>query len=529
MESKAPDIPKEMLAEFKDYLKTFLKVDKRSFSIPFSVSATYTKSRKELGLLGWQRELFKELQNSVAEEMYSGEEVLSYLVKMDRQMVRPVGRVVVVPEYGYKYRLVTAVNEPLIVTTGTIANSIRKSVTRLPGCKYLFEDDRATSIQIASAVNGKRHRFSYRSTDWTASTDYISHDFTLAFGEAIDELLADKGLNVLSGMCSRALGPFEISLPDGSSFETTRGVLMGTPLSFIMLCCYHSFILFRVMGNQYRSLRFIKGDDAAFPDVQGSSARYTALVESLGQVLSRGKDFQSSKGIVFAEQLVYVAGPQAGIIQYPAMKRLNIRDREAVFSLDEQMSWSLDVAKRVGRAIACTKHKKRGLFDHFPMEMSGRGIPPRHGIAKWWYRMSSKIRDRITLVLSDPDGKRLLSFFRSIPMDVKGLSFPFSKYVDEASMYTGPDIDIVPLAAELAKGALMHRMYTPDLTAKSFKRFDPDGFKRVWNLAIVLDKRGSQLFANRSRDEIPFLRDLGLIPMERDSDLLRGFGIAIKL
>ena len=503
-------LDEELASSFTNFVAGHVQFDKDACTIPFSISATNTRSRAEMGLLGYCREKFHPFANGAPIRVHrTGWESQGLIQKQfDALDPTPVGRALILPERGWKYRAITAVDEDLLILTGAVANGIRHSLPTLPGAEAIFKEDSeaATRIETTILKRPELARRSWRSSDWTSSTDYIPFWILTAFVAGLFQ--AVPMARHIQRAVEIAVGKFHITLPDGSSFVTAKGVLMGTPLSFIILTFLHCWILRETFRRVPRNLRvwFVKGDDSAFPDVRGTSERYTSYLEVLGIRLSVGKDFLSSRAVVFAERAVALTGRLSAHVLHPAMRRLNVSDKESVFPISEQMLWDRPLASRIGRTIALTNHSRRTLYHFTPIEIGGEGIPPRQGLRRWFYRLSRKLREGFWRISLDPGSKELLRMFGSQNLTFRGFSFAFSPYLDKAREIVDDDVDHSLLAAYLLVSDYLRSQEVVPLRPKAFSLRTPGNFRTLFADFMAVERKESS--SSSDRDFEGFLSNL---------------------
>jgi hypothetical protein len=129
------------------------------------------------------------------------------------------------------------------------------------------------------------------SVDYKSATDNLHMDITRT---AVDALI--DSVPWISGDMADLLrsesGVHRLFYPDGSEVIQQNGQLMGSLISFPILCLVNEFVIRRGIGR-YRSV-FINGDDALYEATPWEQKVVETAANSVGLIPSPGKNYSSS-------------------------------------------------------------------------------------------------------------------------------------------------------------------------------------------------------------------------------------------
>jgi hypothetical protein len=99
-----------------------------------------------------------------------------------------------------------------------------------PRCKTVLKGDRQKAVREITSLHTRKN---FLSADLTAATDRISHPIALALWEGLLQggHLSDRDVEILHS----CLGPQRLVYPCGTIIDSTCGILMGLPLSWVTL------------------------------------------------------------------------------------------------------------------------------------------------------------------------------------------------------------------------------------------------------------------------------------------------------
>jgi len=295
-------------------------------------------------------------------------------------------------ERGTKVRIVTKAPGAWVAALQLWNTRLLDLLSREPATRDALQDCDQRS-RFVDLVNGFPQKGSYyekgwtfRSADLTAATDLMPRDLCLAIGGGILEGLDETDATARSLLLD-ACGDIACKWPTGASV-TSRGILMGLPPSWPMLCVYNMWMhhtaweetvglpssfrwgkkLYRVIGDDY----------VAFLPVSVSQ-RYTDVLLRTGGKPSHGKDLESPNGLVFGEEgAVWTLG------ELRSLRTVSVR------TLIGEAEWTrggvdiLDVppmlASAFERSSPCQRERiheiVRTQFRSLIERMSRCGIPP---------------------------------------------------------------------------------------------------------------------------------------------------------
>jgi hypothetical protein len=277
-----------------------------------------------------------------------------------------------VPERGWKTRLITKSDDLLNLGCKPFCNAVFGIISKVPSCKGSFMDDMKHIENITQFIS-RRSYMSILSTDLSESTDNIPLVAAVAVIEGMYDGTPDfENKDIVFSALRRMVGPWTIETPLGS-FVTTNGVLMGTPISFVILSLLHAFSMrkARVKGG-------IKGDDAVVPYISTRQRDdYRFWVNKLVAPSNLRKEFDSPRGFVFLERLV--TGTRICLV--PPCRQLLVVEGQSLDPL-EACRLPVTLYRRLSGATCIINAKrivklfKKGVFPYLPRVLGGAGFLP---------------------------------------------------------------------------------------------------------------------------------------------------------
>jgi len=300
-----------------------------------SSSACLEKTRRQGGLVALVREMLEEAPPvtvarppGLLDQEWADLCAEDRLYRVARDRVSPIPRssVAVVREPGLKARIVTK-SEGAAVILGHMARERLFLGLRLdPALADVLSGDPDAAIRRLLPGTGD-----VLSSDLSRATDLLPLDLVQAL---VEGLVASgrfrEGEVIGLRACS---GPQSVSWPSlSTSAVSQRGILMGLPTSWGILCLYHLFILERAMRAEepwVPSSRgdvnpadgpkwIICGDDALTIGSSTVLDEYDRLLVETGGAPSPGKHWRSRRGrAVFLEELLCFrkeAGPEPHLL-----------------------------------------------------------------------------------------------------------------------------------------------------------------------------------------------------------------------
>jgi len=145
------------------------------------------------------------------------------------------------------------------------------------------------SISVDLQQLGDRTLGPILSVDYKSATDLLHGDFQ---ERLISEVIDRSGSFEL--MTLKEIAKSELRLgrrilyPDRSAYQR-RGMLMGSLLSFPILCLVNAFVIRRITKNSF----LVNGDDAAFRATQDEREKWEMFASEIGLQPSQGKVYHS--------------------------------------------------------------------------------------------------------------------------------------------------------------------------------------------------------------------------------------------
>jgi len=294
-------------------------------------------------------------------------------------------RVIGLAERGWKARIVTAGVVDEQVRAHVLRDVFFPLLDRLP----VAHKGEADEIARCTKLSQKTVAGWWLSTDLTAATDYGRRDVAAAVWKGVlrglvsrgklDEASAEHGWREISAL----LGPHEATYPDSSVHTTTRGWLMGNPLTWLTLNLVHCGVLDAagLLGSAV-----VKGDDALVRGSRGSLEEYLFIMEMAGFKINRSKTFWSRESGLFCE----VAYSKEGPIETVPVKELFPLRVESLAQLDQKLErFNQKQRSRIVRFVWASAQRsgllKRcsdlGIPTSAPRCLGGLGLPHRRRLA----------------------------------------------------------------------------------------------------------------------------------------------------
>jgi hypothetical protein len=143
-------------------------------------------------------------------------------------MVPPLNWVISAPDRGLKNRIVSKPHPGLVSRAHPIREKALALLMTDPRTKTVLKGDRKKAIsEICSGFLSRR----FLSADLTAATDRIPHQLALALWEGARQYLSVEDYDVVKA----ALGSQRLIYDSGLVIDSTCGILMGLPLSWVTL------------------------------------------------------------------------------------------------------------------------------------------------------------------------------------------------------------------------------------------------------------------------------------------------------
>jgi hypothetical protein len=218
---------------------------------------------------------------------------------------RPLARQAVIPERGYKARIVTLSNARLVNMAQRVRRWLFTGLRRLPQVVDTLRGDHHAAVQgmVQSFEPFKGLDYCVLSADLTTASDLLPASLLDIISETLRLEGRRRGLQDDDLLAIQlALGPHRlVSHIDGQIAYTVKGALMGLPLTWIALCLINTAWYLTALKRHGLSIRFgarsphfpfrICGDDllAICPRVVADT--YATIVGECGGKISKGKHF----------------------------------------------------------------------------------------------------------------------------------------------------------------------------------------------------------------------------------------------
>jgi len=213
------------------------------------------------------------------------------------------------PERGQKHRIATISPASAVVSGQKINGLLMRLLKRSSVFNFSLSGSRGTPRNIKEGVRryASNPKFIGTSADLSAASDWIPHDLGKAVWAGICNAAGPRIPEEFRRMGEALLGPMSNILDPGAG-PTTRGILMGLPLTWPVLSLINDFAAHEAQvedglsGYNY----VICGDDLAATWTEGAQAAYYRLMGELGLKINHHKSYESTSGVVFTEELYII-------------------------------------------------------------------------------------------------------------------------------------------------------------------------------------------------------------------------------
>jgi hypothetical protein len=282
-----------------------------TMGLPMGNSATYAKTRAEGGLSADVADLLElepYLEPEVQDGMPPGQGALVNEIRVvgaayaDEWHAYPKGRVAIIRERGHKVRIVTAMSRHALVLGHLARRRLEKGLRKWSLTRHVYEGE---PREVGREFVGSTGRVV--SSDLRAASDLIPLDVARAIVDGFEE--SDRFLPCELDGLRLGTGPVEVTWPNGETHVTNRGLLMGLPTTWSMLCVYHGWAWQQAQscplnprGAKGITAR-ICGDDLLGVAPPAAIRAYESALLASGAQFSAGKHFNSPNRGVFLEVL----------------------------------------------------------------------------------------------------------------------------------------------------------------------------------------------------------------------------------
>jgi hypothetical protein len=250
----------------------------------------------------------------------------------------PEARVLSIKERGGKARIVTKSPGALVALAHIGRKEALRALRTHPAAALTLRGDLPTQMRGVGQVV---------SADLETASDLIPHDLARAMWEGFCDGagLSDELRHV--GFLS--LGPQRVTWPNGDTSVTSRGILMGLPLTWVVLSMVQIFCAEEALRQAWQlnsreqppsSLQpfFVCGDDLIAVWTTGATRCYERIMAECGLRFSKGKHLISPNKGVFLEKILVFERRRRFEARGPLTRTL-----ADFFPLEEQ--WLIELVK----------------------------------------------------------------------------------------------------------------------------------------------------------------------------------------
>jgi len=211
----------------------------------------------------------------------------------------PRARLTVIAERGFKTRPVTPIEGAFAYLLTGVNSLLKASAALTPGRRGGLRGFPDAPLEWDAQAPWKDGQWT-RSLDLTSASDRLPLGMMQAGAEGW--ITSSRCGPSVARLLRRAVGPFDLTQPDGTVARTCRGLLMGVGTTWVLLCYYTEWLCVRAGSTGSPQ---VIGDDLLVTHSKRSDVRMTQVVARTGGRLSHGKDYSvAGPWGLLAEQLV---------------------------------------------------------------------------------------------------------------------------------------------------------------------------------------------------------------------------------
>jgi len=303
-------------------------------------------------------------------------------------------------ERGCKIRIVTKAPGAFVYALQSWNTLLLDLLARDPAVApaLKLEDQREEFVELLERNHPLPNEFIFRSADLTAATDLMPRDLCQALAEGTIDGLGIPRDSKSAQLLILATGNLKCRW-GGEEEVTSRGILMGLPTSWPLLCIYNMWMHSRAwregMPRSYKkawvALYRVIGDDYVSLVPPKVNQAYTRVLLRTGGLPSEGKDLASAKGFVFGEEAAIRDTFGVQCIRTVSVRSLLgeaewTRNGASVLDVPLSISSAFDKADsglkhrihhivRDSHAVMITRMRKVGIPPFLPRSVGGGGYP----------------------------------------------------------------------------------------------------------------------------------------------------------
>jgi hypothetical protein len=316
-EGGAPDEIREITNRFRERKVSLLEVEEICRRLPSFIKGLVTEVAGPI--IGrsnacWKRKRRGTLAKWPADTIFFPFDKKSGLSLMDWEAAReqlfaltacwleidmdtlPSCRQVSILERGFKVRIATPLEAPFRFLLGFINSGLLAVLEGVPQVVSALHGCPAEKLDWSE---GRRYNLVF-SADLKSATDLLPMDLMRDAAEVLSENWCEGSRRLLM----RAVGPHTLHPAKGlgEPVTTSRGILMGSPVSWPLLSIYSAFLHSESGSDGWYA---VCGDDYLGCHTYATYRRYLAIRDATGAEGSPGKDILGTRSVgCFAEELI---------------------------------------------------------------------------------------------------------------------------------------------------------------------------------------------------------------------------------
>jgi IS1 family transposase len=293
-------------------------------------------------------------------------------------------KISVIAQSGCRFRTATVHEAALSALIAPACKQVTEMLKIYGPCRGQFKADSEEIFKRSQKARQFNQSYKIYSTDLSQASDLINKN---ALYVVVNELAKElKWPYIVKQAVLKSVQPTQLYIYDEQKCEykfentTTRGTLLGSPLSFCLMTIIHAWCL-KAVNKILRKACMLFGDDAVIFGTDDDWNNYLRRLEAVGFMINRKKTHISTKGFAFCG---YLYSTSRGRLTPCKLSRLvslkdtwvdnlDLFNEAAVGLLDWQQKRAVNRFKR-DHAKVLKQFVDYGISIHAPRELGGVGL-----------------------------------------------------------------------------------------------------------------------------------------------------------
>jgi len=292
---------------------------------------------------------------------------------------QPNVKLTCIPESGARFRVASVHEASQTTLLGPINMQVTNMLRNYGPTKAAFNSDTKSIQNRVFRVRGDDIK--YYSSDFSQASDLMHKDVLKAIVETLAEELKWPLLYKRAALRSIAPSMLHYELSTGKKVDvTTRGSLLGSPLSFALMCLLHAWCI-KALPKYQRKGAVLYGDDSAIPTTNRGWELFKARCSAVGFKINEKKTHISRIGFQFCGYIYHLTRGKLTSIKLSKLTKdkedWNTRLDLHISSCKDLAPWQL---KRANNLFTQKEHNvlyefiKCGVPLYGPRELGGVGL-----------------------------------------------------------------------------------------------------------------------------------------------------------